>query len=94
MPDVALERLDQCPTVPVSLSRDDLAQPETLSPVLGSEYITDDHPSDAAKTKAIRIALAGMLFLGTLWQAKALPRGVSRAFATGARRLNHQVVQR
>jgi hypothetical protein len=42
---VTAERLDQCPTVPVCFRRDDLTQPETSLPVLGFEYITDDHPS-------------------------------------------------
>ena len=36
------------PTVPVSLRRDDFTHPDTVSPVLGFEYITDDHPSDCA----------------------------------------------
>jgi hypothetical protein len=50
---------------------------------------------DTEKTRATRTALAGMVLLRTLlgkrsclgkrsWQAKALPRGVSRASATGA----------
>jgi hypothetical protein len=33
------------PTVPVAFNRTDLTQPDTLSPVLGFKYITDDQPS-------------------------------------------------
>jgi len=36
------------PTVPVFLSRDDFTYPDTVSPVAGFEYITDDHPPDCA----------------------------------------------
>jgi hypothetical protein len=36
------------PTVPVFLRRDDFTQPDTVSPVAGFEYITDDHPPDCA----------------------------------------------
>jgi len=36
--------------VPVAFGRDDFINPETESPVLGFEYITDDRPSfDCAK---------------------------------------------
>ncbi len=39
------------PTVPVSFNRDELTQPETVLPVFGFEYITDDQPSfDCAYT--------------------------------------------
>jgi len=36
------------PTVPVLLRRDDFTHPDTVSPVAGFEYITDDHPPDCA----------------------------------------------